>query len=273
MITILGIDETKIAECIGLWLAEGDNNSKLEITLTNNCLRIIKYFHSLMKDLFQDIRPRVYIYRTNRDKTKKIALSGIRLRYYNDNRANKEYYIYRIANVKLVKAWHRLVEDIKSKKHLSEHVLRGFFAGEGNLKEGSHKNRAIRISQGFPNSFLESMLKGLNVEFRFSKNERAYVITSRKNWELLAKMKIADLHPNKKIKFWRIFNSYKEWHYPSNFIRNNILDHLYKPKSSRQLAHEFNRGQNRIQQVLTRLKRENKVVNFRIKSIDYWIKR
>jgi len=271
--TILGIDETKIAECVGLWLAEGDNKSKLEITITNNCWSIITYFHSLMERMFKNIKPRIYVYRTYKDNSKKFGLNNVRLRYYTDNRANKNYYIYRIANVKLVKTWHNLVVETKLKKHLYVHILRGFFAGEGNLKEGSHKNRAIRISQGFPNSFLESMLKDLNVEFRFSKNERAYVITSRKNWELLAKIKIADLHPNKKIKFWRIFNSYKEWHYPHNFIRNNILDHLCEPKSSRQLAHEFNRGQNRIQQVLTRLKRENKVNNFRVKSVDYWIKR
>ena len=234
MTTILGIDEIKLAECVGLWLAEGDNKSNLEITLTNNCLKIITYFHFLMKDLFQDIKPRIYVYRANKDETKKIKLRGIRLRYYNDNRANKDYYIYRIANVKTVKMWHRLVDDIKSNKHLSKHVLRGFFAGEGNLKEGAHHNRAIRIAQGKSNSFLESLLRELNIEYRFSKRERAYVITSRTNWDKLAKIRIADLHPDKKVKFWRIFNEFKEWHYSHNFIRNNILEHLNEPKTSRQ---------------------------------------
>ena len=147
MTTILGIDETKIAECVGLWLAEGDNNSTLEITLTNNCLKIITYFHSLMKDLFQDIKPRIYVYRTCKDNSKKFSLNNVKFRYYIDNRANKNYYIYRIANVKLVKTWHNLVKKTKLKKHLYIHILRGFFAGEGNLKEGSHKNSTVRISQ------------------------------------------------------------------------------------------------------------------------------
>lgn len=273
MTTILGIDEIKLAECVGLWLAEGDNNSNLEITITNNCWNIITYFHSLMEEMFEDIKPRIYVYRTNKSNSKKFSLNNVRFRYYTDNRANKNYYIYRIASVKLVKLWHSLVNEIELKRYLYKHVLRGFFAGEGNLKEGSHKNRTIRISQGKPNIFLETMLKELNIESRFSERERSYVITGRENWDKLSRIKIADLHSNKKVKFWRIFNSYKEWHYSHNFIRNNILEHLDVPKSSRQLAYEFNRGQNRIQQVLTKLKRENKVVNFRIKSIDYWIKR
>jgi hypothetical protein len=273
MTTILGIDEIKLAECVGLWLAEGDNKSDYEITITNNCKDIIYYFHSFMNSTFQKIRPRIYIYKTDKDNFEKFELDNVRYRYYKDNRANKTYYIYRIADTKLVKIWHKLVEKVKTRKYLYSHILRGFFAGEGNLKEGSHKNRTVRISQGKPNNFLEIMLKELNVDFRFSERERSYVITSRKNWSILAQKRIADLHPVKRSKFWRIFNEFKEWHYSHNFIRNNILEHLDEPKTSRQLACEFSRGQNRLQKVLTKLKRENKVVNYRIRSIDYWVKR
>lgn len=273
MTTVLGIDEIKLAECVGLWLAEGDSKSNLEVTITNNCKDIIYYFHSFMKNTFQKIRPRIYIYKTDKDDYEKFKLDSVRYRYYKDNRANKTYYIYRIANVEIVRKWHKLVEEVKTKKYLYSHILRGFFAGEGNLKEGSHKNRAVRISQGKPNNFLEIILKELNIDFRFSERERSYVITNRKNWSILAQKRIADLHPIKKVKFWRIFNSYKQWHYTHNFIRNRIVGHLDEPKTSRQLAFEFNRGQNRIQQVLTRLKRENKVVNYRTRSIDYWVKR
>ena len=120
MTTILGIDEIKLAECIGLWLAEGDNKSNYEITITNNCWDIIAYFHSFMKETFQNIKPRIYVYKTNKDSLKKIILKNVRFRYYMDNRANKNYYIYRIANVKLVKLWHNLVDEIKSKSISTE---------------------------------------------------------------------------------------------------------------------------------------------------------
>ncbi|MEM5778387.1 MAG: hypothetical protein QXD43_05875 [Candidatus Aenigmatarchaeota archaeon] len=272
MTKILVVDETKLAECVGLWLAEGDNKSKLEITITNNCWDIIIYFHFLMKKLFKDIKPRIYVYDSNK-YFKKINLDNIRFRYYIDRRAKKTYYIYRIADVKIVKMWHKIIKKIKLKKYLYEHILRGFFAGEGNLKEGSHSNRTIRIAQGKSNNFLEAILKKLGVDFKFSQRERSYVITGRKNWSILAQKRIADLHPIKKSKFWRIFNSYKQWHYPRNFIINNILNYLDEPRSSKQLTYEFNRSQDRIQQVLTRLKKENKVINFRIRSTDYWIKR
>ena len=32
---------SEIAECVGLWLAEGDNKTRMEITFTNNCLFLI----------------------------------------------------------------------------------------------------------------------------------------------------------------------------------------------------------------------------------------
>ncbi len=34
----------QLAECVGLWLAEGDNKSRGEITFTNNCYELIKHF-------------------------------------------------------------------------------------------------------------------------------------------------------------------------------------------------------------------------------------
>ena len=46
--------EKQIAECVGLWLAEGSTTSKSEITFTNNCLDLIDLFHKTMNDLFKN---------------------------------------------------------------------------------------------------------------------------------------------------------------------------------------------------------------------------
>jgi len=43
---VLGIDEIKIAQCVGLWLAEGDRKSNHELTFTNNSKELIKFFHN-----------------------------------------------------------------------------------------------------------------------------------------------------------------------------------------------------------------------------------
>jgi len=40
-----------IGQCVGLWLAEGDNTTNAEITFTNNSWELILYFHSIMKIL------------------------------------------------------------------------------------------------------------------------------------------------------------------------------------------------------------------------------
>ena len=35
------INKKEIAECVGLWLAEGDNKTTAEVTFTNNCFELI----------------------------------------------------------------------------------------------------------------------------------------------------------------------------------------------------------------------------------------
>jgi predicted transcriptional regulator len=150
--------------------------------------------------------------------------------------------------------------------------LRGFFAGEGNLKEGAHKNRTVRIAQKQRIEIIDSILGHFNIKSIFSERERAYVITGRNNWEKLAKLNIADLHPDKKRKFWKIYNEFKEWHYGHDHIKNEILKHLETPKTSNELSHCFDRTQSRIQMVLTRLKRKGLVNNFRVQSKDFWIR-
>ena len=41
----------QISECVGLWLAEGDNKTISEITFTNNCIELILFFHSQDKGI------------------------------------------------------------------------------------------------------------------------------------------------------------------------------------------------------------------------------
>ncbi len=54
----------EIAECVGLWLAERDNKTIREITFTNNCYFLVKFFAKSMDNIFNNYQfnPRVYIY-------------------------------------------------------------------------------------------------------------------------------------------------------------------------------------------------------------------
>jgi len=263
---------SEIAECVGLWLAEGDSKTLREITFTNNCFPLVKFFANKIEEIFVDsnLRPRIYVY-----SAKKVSIQipmNYRINYYSDKRARYPYFLFRVSSVKVVRQWKNLIEVVKYNKKFYTSILRGFFAGEGNIKGGIHSVRAIRIAQGKPNKFIERILKYHGISYRFSYHERAYVITGKWNWDILANIKIADLHPLKKEKFWRLYNSYKEIHYPGNWLRNNILKLLEKPYSSLSLSKRFNRSQARIQDILIPLKKEGIVQSFNVRSKSYWIK-
>ena len=261
----------KVAEAIGLWLAEGDTKTNAEITFTNNSLELIKFFGDVIKQVFSEheLNYRIYIYSATEEKIR--FPRHYTLRYYKDKRARKPYCIFRVASVKVVNEWKRLAEMIKFDERYYADVLRGFFAGEGNIKEGSHSNRTIRIAQGTPNKLVEDILRYYGISYRFSARGRSYEITGRWNWKKLADIRIADLHPLKKKRFWRVFNDFKEDHYPNNKLKNSIIELLVEPQTSLDLARKFDRSQARIQDILIPLKKCGKIKTFRVGSKNYWI--
>jgi predicted transcriptional regulator len=263
------LQSVKMAECVGLWLAEGDDKTKSEITFTNNSEMLIRLFYRMLRNTFPDGKFRLYVYSPNSKYN--LTLSGCRIRVYKDIRATKPYYILRYASVKDVIKWKKIVSRITSQRKYFPHILRGFFAGEGNIKVGSHSSRAIRIAQKEPLKIIDSILNSLIITYKFSSSERAYRITGRANWEKFYKHKIYTLHPEKKKRFLAAWTSYKEIHYPNNFIRNTIFNHLSTPKTCRELAKIFNRKPATLQDVLCELKRNGKVKNYKCRSTDYWL--
>jgi hypothetical protein len=263
--------QEQIAECVGLWLAEGSTTSKREITFTNNCIDLIDLFHQIMNLLFKDysFNQRVYIYSKNGEKIL-LPYSNCIFKYYIHKRATKPYYIFRIASVKIIEKWNQIVLEKLDKKIFYPSILRGFFAGEGNVKEGKRSVRVLRISQAIPKEFINNMLNELNITYNFTSSNRMYNISNKTNWDIFAKYKLADLHPAKKERFWRLYNSYKQVHYDNNYLIKEVYNILDQPKTSRQLSTLFKRSFSRIQDVLILLKKKGKIKNFRVRSIDYW---
>ena len=247
----------KVAECAGLWLAEGDRKCNNEITFTNNCFELILHFHSTLKQVYKNKKynPRIYTYSPKRRPS--IKVDNCIIKHYKDQRANRPYFIYRIASVELNRKWKTTVERILTQKEHYPNILRGFFAGEGNIHV-SNKHKSIRIAQKERLAFIEKILNTFNVNFSFKKRERAYVIYNRKNWDKLAKIKMADLHPIKKEKFWKVYNEFREYHYSHGFLKNKILQIAQNPITTREMAKKFNRSQARICDVLMELKKEGK---------------
>lgn len=261
--------EKRIAECVGLWLAEGDRKTTSEITFTNNCLPLILFFYKTLKKFVENDNFRIYVY--SRSKTK-IKISIKKIKYYRDKRARKPYLILRIANKNLLEKWKIKTKDILKNKECRVYVLRGIFAGEGNIKVGSHSNRTIRIAQKKQTEEINKILDYLKITYRFFPKERSYVITGRENWEKINKLKICELHPEKRNKFNQVFSTFKQWHYPAYFLYNRTFEILKGPKTSGDLAKIFNRDQTTLQEILNKLKKEDKIKNFRVRSKDYWIR-
>ena len=262
----------KIAECVGLWLAEGDSKTKSEITFTNNQFELIELFHNTITNLFKynSFKTRIYIYSPNK-KIVKIPIKVDIIKQYMDKRARKPYYIWRLASINILSEWKILVNLYKKEKRLYADILKGFFAGEGNIKTGSHGNRTLRIAQ-LKDSFIEKLLDYLKIEYSYRINGRSYIITGKWNWNKFVKYKLADLHPLKKKAFWNVYESFKQDHYKTNFLKNNLYDNLIVPCSTKELSYKYNRSQARLSEVLTNLKKENKIKNFRVYSHTYWIR-
>lgn len=268
------ISKEKIAECAGLWLAEGDKVCNNEINFCNNSFGLIELFHKVITYLFKDYKfnIRIYVYTKNGEYVK-IPIQNCKINRYIKRNATKPYFIFRLASVELNKIWKEIVKEISENKNYYACFLRGFFAGEGNIHTGSHSNRSIRIAQGKPMRLVESALDYFGISYTYSQMERSYVITSKSNWDKFAEGKLADLHPLKKERFWEVYNDFKEEHYTNNYLKMNIYNQLSLPFTSKDLSIRFKRSQARIYDVLDILKKENKINNFRVRSKDYWIKK
>jgi hypothetical protein len=263
----------RIAECCGLWLAEGSTTSTSEITFTNNCLELVDLFKRTINELFKNERynQRIYVYSKTGEKVS-LPYEDCLIKYYVHKRATKPFFIFRIASVQLMKKWNQIVKEMLENKDIYPYILRGFFAGEGNVHTGKRSVRVLRISQSKPKEFIDNLLKEFGIKFSFEAGNRNYILSGKSNWDIFAKFKLADLHPNKKEKFWRAYNSFKEEHYAKNYIIQKIFPLLDSPYTSRQLSQIFNRSIARIQDVLIELKKQKKINNFRVGSTDYWTK-
>lgn len=265
----------EIAECIGLWLAEGDNKTAYEITFTNNCLLLVMHFKTTIENFFKNdsFNPRVYVYSpTHNHESMESIFLNCKINYYTDKRANKPYMVYRIASVKLVKEWKKLVLETLTKVEFFADILRGFFAGEGTV-HASKYSKTLGIAQAKRLPWLEGILIHLGItKFRYDEKHRSYEVWRRENWDIFNNFELVTLHPDKNQKFKENYAQFKEYHYPPNFLKENIYKDLVEPKTCKELATKYNRKASYVVDPLNSLKKENKIINFRVKSFSYWLR-
>jgi len=268
------ITEKEIAECAGLWLAEGDKKTNKEVTFTNSSIELILFFQKVIESLYQGKnKSRLYIYSPS-PRIMITSLNNLRIRNYVDIRAKRTYYIYRLADVKFSKYWKEAVENITSDKNFYPELLRGIFAGEGNVKHDLKNNnsRNVRIASGVRDKFMERMLVFFEIPIKFDQEKRAYWVTGR-YVEKLNKMNIASLHPEKESKFRKMIDSVNEMHYSPGELKLILLGKLGSFKRTKDLANEVNRSQIHVLEVLRDLKHENKVGCIKFKGKTVWVKK
>ncbi|MFB6245123.1 MAG: hypothetical protein ABEJ03_02130 [Candidatus Nanohaloarchaea archaeon] len=263
--------DNDIARCVGLWLAEGDSKSKREITFTNNCFDLVDLFSTTIEDLFEDLNPRLYVYRPNKDAGYR-TLDSAKVNFYRDSRASKPYYILRYASTEKTAEWKEKVEYGKKNPDNFQEILQGFFAGEGSVSESTRNSRKLKISQGQRNRFLERIFEYFGIEFNFRSSNRSYVIKRRENLEKLYELDIAVLHPRKRRKFEEILSSFTETHYQKGYLKKKVYERLSDPFRTKELADMFDRSPDRLCDVLMKLKEEDKVQNYKAGRFSYWIR-
>lgn len=264
------ISKKELIECVGLWLAEGDTETNDEVTLTNNSIEIILFFcERIIKIYDGENKPRIYVYSPSERKMyDSMIFNKIQIRFYQDFRANRPYYIFRLADVSFIRKWHEIVRGIKKDKDAYEDLLRDFFAGEGNVKFDSVQGeRTVRIAQKKRDKFLESIFRTFKLTFEFDKEKRIYWIRGKKNLEKLYNIKIASLHPEKQSDFQKMMESYNK---PRKYTRKEVYDILKEPKRIKTLSKVLNKPWREIFPTLKKLKEEEKVGYFRKGRNVYW---
>ena len=210
--------------------------TKREITLTNNQPYPIALFHRVVhENLHPKQIPRVAVYLPNLDTLYEEPVGWARYRVYVDRRANMPYYIYRISGVEAVKSWRALVSSACSDTNNYGPILQGFFAGEGNVREGAHHSRLVRIAQGAPHALLETMLRHFRISFKYG-GHREYSISGRDNFEIILALGVTRLHHSKHKKFLRMMQGYRQRHYPCHALHGWVLAKLSTPRTTEELA-------------------------------------
>jgi hypothetical protein len=263
---------------VGLWLAEGDDKTSYEITFTNNCIELVKYFRLTIETLFKEesFNPRIYVYKPTSSWDISLEdFSNCKINYYVDERANKPYLLYRIGSVKLNTLWKQIVQNTLTDTNNDVDILRGFFAGEGNIKYVKHSkvqgySYTLRIAQGTRLDWLEKIFDRLKLKYKYAPRERNYCIVGRIFWDIFAKNTIPDLHPIKKERFYEVYSKFKEYHYSHNYLKEEVYKKLDKPLTFRDFS-EFGRKLTTIQDVLQTLHNEKRIKQFKVHSKTYWI--
>lgn len=258
--------------CVGLWLAEGDSKTDKELTFTNNSLELIFFFQETINKIYTGTNlPRLYVYSANGIKYFE-TLSGFKkINYYIDNRANRPYYIYRLADTSFVKIWKKLVQEtIKEENYID--LLKGIFAGEGNIKHDikNHNSRNVRISSKEPNELIEKAFRKMEIPINFNQEQRNYWIFGRQ-LNKLDENNICILHPEKSHKFKKMIESRRECHYSPFELKAMIYNLLIEPKTTKELSKRVNRTETRILEVLQELKKENKIGYIKIPGNTHWM--
>jgi predicted transcriptional regulator len=115
-------------------------------------------------------------------------------------------------------------------------------------------------------------LRFFGVKFRYESSGRSYVISGRDNLEKLWKIGVTTLHSKKHAKFAAMVSSYQQHHYGRGYLGPRILEILSSPSTTCEIATRVKRGESRVSQLLTVLRRKGEVEKFKVRSSCYWIR-
>jgi predicted transcriptional regulator len=262
----------RLAQSVGLWLAEGDRRTRRETTLTNNQPYLIAFFHDVISKVLRPPNtPRIAVYLPQAGFPHVRPVRQARYLVYIDGRANSPYYIYRVSGVETNTKWRATVSLVCSHTSNYQFILQGFFAGEGNVKEGSHESRAVRIAQAKPHPLLETMLRHYEISFKYG-GHRQYTISGRGNLEKVLALRMTCLHRPKHKRFVKMMAGYRQRHYAKQALGELVFSALVKPQSTKDLADTYQRSKSRLFQVLSNLRRTGNVQRYHVNSTYYWVR-
>ncbi|MAG47586.1 hypothetical protein CL617_03195 [archaeon] len=107
----------------------------------------------------------------------------------------------------------------------------------------------------------------------YDEKNRAYGITGR-YLDKLNEINLASLHPEKEKKFGDMINSITEKHYSPGELKRIVFSELKTGfKTTKQLSDKFKRSPLRLLDVLSELKRENKIDYIKTRRKSLWAKK
>jgi len=248
---------------LGFWAGDGIKRS---FGLVNGNIQVLGKTFSILKETLGinvkelNLRIRVPLNFKNKEKlikeeAKKFfkGIEDIKTQAYLKKRNYPSYIIYqnKIVFIKFFRSLYNYLSDKIPKHHMFwDGYLKGIIAAEGHmgLRKKYNTLSKIHIAQ-IDKKIRKNITQSLKIRgVKFNKNKKYIMITGKRNFKIILKRKLYNLHPEKSKQFILGYENIKQNQYYPNEVKRLILNEFKVPRRVSVVAKKLNRCRQTIRE-------------------------